>query len=116
VASRRADPGATRGPVPRSGADPFQQKDPADQEEREQEEPGEERSAAVVDHVDHLNLLPVGLGGVHLLDTLRDAVALACAIGADTDADPREEHEQQCHYSDPSTHLETSLSCVLLRE
>jgi hypothetical protein len=93
--------------------DPLQQEDPTDQEEREQEEPGEERTAPVVDDVDDLDLLAVRLGDLDLLDALRDPAALTRSVGADPDSDSREEHQQRCNY-DPSTHLRTSLSRVSL--
>jgi hypothetical protein len=67
--------------------------------------PGKNPRCSSPTHVHDLDLLAVVLGDLHLLDALGDPVAFARVVGADPDADPREEHHQHCHDPDTTTHV-----------
>ena len=55
--------------------------------------------------MDDLNALAVRLGHLDLLYALSDSVTLTCSIRADPDADPSEDHHQECDDRDSTTHL-----------
>ena len=97
-------------PASRSSEDPSDhEEDQEEEEQREQEEPGEE-VIAVAHHVDDLDLLPVLLGGLHLLQGLGLAGVLARVVRGHPDPDTGQDHEQQRDDRNSSTHLDLLVS------
>ena len=95
--------GAT--PSPRTFEDRSDEEEGAEQEQREQEEPGEEERVTLINDMNDLDLLPVGLRDLHLFDALRDPIALSRLVRRHADADPHEDHHQQGHHCYASTHV-----------